>query len=214
MAESTGISALALVLALVPTGITTIGWLATYWVQRKIGERQNELQLLSSEHDTRFVYLHKRRADVLDKLYKYIDRIVSELQASTRQTRFEGELSQQDYSIRATREYHLLVEHYYENKPYLDQDMCAQMESFLRHLLTVLLKIGSSSTLEPLLQLDHAPRHVGELHWENIEQVRNIVSKELVPIQHHIEDQIRELLGSNAKKNQKSDARVCRARIR
>lgn len=100
--------------------VTVAGWFVVYSKQKKLETLKGEIQKILSEHDTRFDYLHKRRGEVIDELYKRMDRITSLLQASVRTLRLNVDRSLEEQRKEAFLLIGPLMDCYYQNCIYID----------------------------------------------------------------------------------------------
>jgi hypothetical protein len=183
-------SALVSIAALI---VTIIGWSTTYIKQKELEGLKGEIQQILSEHDTRFAYLHKRRGEVLDELYKKIDLTYRLFGASARSGRFNFDSSPKDQQEEASKYFWELFEYYHQNHIYLDQDLCAQIDRFFNVVFKINSNLGIAYEIEPLRDLSNP--EILEQYSNLIKEARQWIIDELPPIRDLIEKKMRTILG-------------------
>jgi hypothetical protein len=188
--------------------VTVVGWWATYGYQKKLLEKQGELQSEAqerqatiqgflSEHDTRFDFLHKRRGEVLEELYKHLAWALTWLQSSTSSLRIAGQESPEKEQANALHEVRVLASRYNETRLLFDAALCKQMDELLSALSKVFLDLGLASHFASFL--------VGQdpSLWEHsfviqrkqlLDEVGKKVNDDLVKMKEAIELQMRKIL--------------------
>ncbi len=179
-------------------GVTALGWVITYLSQRKQTEFSGKIQQLLSEHETRFTYLHKRRSEVIDELYKTMDLINRSLRASFRAGRYSGEPAQEEERADAFKKFISLQESFYQNRLYFDEEFCSQLEGCLQRYFSVFLNFGVASEIGKGSQ-GVPPGYVNQAavatYGKLMEEAAKIALTDLPPIQKLIEDRMRQILG-------------------
>lgn len=188
--------------------VTVAGWGATYAYQKKLLEKQGELQSQAqerqgaiqeflSEHDTRFDFLHKRRGEVVEELYKHLVWTLNWLQASTSSLRMDGQESPEKEQAKAWHEVQVLVSRYNETRLFFDAALCKQMDELLSAFTKVFLDIGLATHFASFL-VGPDPRL-----WDQslviqrktlLDEVGKRVNHDLVKMKEAIELQMRKIL--------------------
>jgi hypothetical protein len=115
-------------------------------IQLKLAGLQGDIQKTVSEHDTRFAYLHQRRVEVIDKLYKDIVRLNNYLMKYTSPSPYIDP----DFSEEPQNKLHLnetknsiiqFIDYYEENKLYLDQKLIDLLKEYNSQLGVILTYI-------------------------------------------------------------------------
>ncbi len=183
----------AVIIASLSLIVTILGWSKTYSKQKQLESIKGDIQKIVSEHDTRFDYLHKRRGEVIDELYKRMDRIMQLLQASVRAVRFNDEKLPEEQRNEGLGLISPLTDYYYQNRLYIDRDLCEQIEKLLQNLYEISGNIGTASSLVPF-RLGFDPS-IANMHKEFIDKATNIMTNDLPPIHNLIEEKMRAILG-------------------
>ncbi|CAG0947130.1 hypothetical protein ANRL1_03710 [Anaerolineae bacterium] len=165
--------------------VSMLGWFFTYRKQVQLENLKGDIAKVLSEHDTRFAYLHQRRGEVIDQLYKRIVKMRRRLNKSLMVT-VDDELS---LNVERTESHAILYElydYYLENRIYLDEELCKQIDA---------LNKNSGDALE------HT--EIGHQYPDMIRAYRDrtkaIIANEINPLLGQIEKQMREILGPNSK---------------
>lgn len=176
--------ALAALLAVVQ-GV--IGWFISHWLGERLEQVRGQIQQTISEHDTRFAYLHERRGEVIDQLYKKIFKLRKALVASL------GVALDDVESLKEKRKavhdiFYALDDYYRENRLYLDEDLCQKIEELLTN---------SGNALEHTEISNMYPDLVRGYR----EKSKEIIVGNIEPLQKQIERQMRKIVGlvSNGK---------------
>jgi hypothetical protein len=170
-----------------------VGSIIAFLLNRRLEAYRTELSRIVSEHDTRFSYLHQRRGDVIDQLYKGIDRIYRTLGASVRAVRLNFDASPEDQRKEGTKFVLLFIDYYYQNRLYLDDGLRQEIEKVIPRLWDILDNFGVASGLTPFAQAGDTNSQAQITGFTN--EAANIITSDLLPILQHIEEQMREILG-------------------
>lgn len=158
---------------------------------------KGEIQKLVSEHDTRFAYLHKRRGEVIDQLYKLNVKMMRPLYSSATTVKMNIQRSEEEERAEGLRLIPLFVKYYYENHLYLDEDLCKLIDDLLAALTRILNELGQASQLFPLSLYDI---EVAKMQSEFYNKVRERINNDLPGINALIEKKMRVILGSTEAK--------------
>jgi hypothetical protein len=162
-------------------------------VARNLENYKVELQLAAFEHQTRFTKLHERRAEVVAELYQRMDRIRQLWQSSVRSGRFSGELTPEEQQSHASRLSLELVDFYFQNRLFLEEDFCQAMEDLFRTNWDVLSNLGAASTLEP--PGPYADPAAVASRTMLLKEARDVIVNKLPPLITRVESKMRSMLG-------------------
>ena len=101
------------------------------WLARNLEKYKVELQSTAFEHQTRFTKLHEQRAAVITELYQRMDRIRQLWEASVRPLRLNVDPEPEQQQNEASRRSLELQEFYFQNKLFLEEELCTAMEDLL-----------------------------------------------------------------------------------
>ncbi len=190
MLSSADYAALASLIALL---ITILGWFFTYKKQVRLENLKGDILKIVSEHDTRFEYLHNRRGEVIDELYKLIDRTMCLMQSPKYLIEPPGTPSLKDQREKLALVISQLIDYYHQNRLYLEQDLCKQMEALLPSLDDVRHKISTAADIAPLSSAGDL--RMAEEQRKLIDMAEKIVNKDIPPIRYYLEKRMRIVLG-------------------
>lgn len=186
-------------ITLITLFVIVIGGSIIYLSLKKQMKIIGHLQELLSEHDTRFIHLHKRRADAIDTLYKSMDHLRGSLLASIRAGRFQGESSPEEQHVQAVQHFVTFQECFYQNRLYLDEDFCMQIENLIQKCINAFSTVGITSNFHQILSRGdslHLESKDISSHKDLMDEAAKIIVRELPPVQQLIEQQMRDVLGS------------------
>ncbi|NJN99994.1 MAG: hypothetical protein HC875_40735 [Anaerolineales bacterium] len=166
---------------------------------RELEKFRADLQLAGFEYDTRFAYLHKRRGEVIDEVYKKIDKTMRLFGASARLGRFNFDSPPEAQQQEARNTFWELFEYYFQNRLYLDLDLCTQIEQFFSAVFAIETNLGTASSLA-LFLVAHDPNTMNQ-HAQFVEEARQHIINDLPPIRDLIETKMRTILGINHERN-------------
>lgn len=176
---------LAVIVSAISLIITIRSWYVTDMQQKELERLKGEIQRINSEHDTRFAYLHQRRGRVIDKLYKLIDETIGLFDSSIRLGRFNGEVNNEEQRDEAIKTYIRMIKYYNQNRLYLDQALCDQIDELIPMLFEI-----SSRLSTPIGFMGPIP-----VTTEQFNAASKIVQEKLPPIRSLIEKEMRAILG-------------------
>lgn len=176
---------------------TAFGWLFTYLKQKEQLNEIHKFKIFLSEHDTRFSHLHKRRAEVIDSLYKSIDNVLARLQGTVRQIRLICDPSPEEQRTEAFKHFITLQECFYQNRLYFDEEICEPIENYLKQCLIAVNKIDTAFSLRSITEgaAFNCDTAIFEDRKTLMEEASSIILTELPNIQGLIEKKMRHLLG-------------------
>lgn len=125
--------------------VTFSGWLGKIWANRimqediskhqhDLEEIKNKLKKLEIEHNVVFSELHKRRADVVEKLYHLIIDTMLFLGSLLATKNWPSEKSKQGETQKAFNQFRELLYYFNKYKIYLDKDLSEYINKFLYQL--------------------------------------------------------------------------------
>jgi len=179
--------------------VTVFGWSIVHAKQMQLESLKGDIQKIVSEHDTRFEYLYKRRGEVIDELYKRIEKIIRLLQASVRKGRLNGERSPEEQRDEAINLIFPLLDYYYQNRLYIDRELVQQIEAFISKTFEFSINIGTATNINRF-GLDPNLMNQSIKYIMNAEKV---VLDDLPDIQKLIEKQMRAILYGDASNSHK-----------
>jgi hypothetical protein len=165
----------------------------------KLEDLKGEIRQIVSEHDTRYEYLHDCRGKVIDEVYKKIDKTLRLFGASARAIRLNFDSSPETQQQEARTTFWELFEYYFQNRLYLDQDLCTRIEQFFDVVFTIETNLGSASSLAIYLAAPY-PEIINQ-HAQFVDEARKHIINDLPPIRDLIEKRMRAILGINHEKN-------------
>lgn len=116
---------------------------------------KHELQIVSLEHQVRFSKLHERRAEVITALYGLLVETQWAGQSLVAIAEFGGEPSKQEKYVTAMKKFAEFFREFDKNRIFLPEQVCKQIEEFLRGMRTRVIQFGVYSQTN-----DYAPDHV------------------------------------------------------
>lgn len=171
MNETNWVPALVSAIALL---VTIVGWGTT-------ARLQGEIQKSISEHDTRFAYLHKRRGEVIDQLYKQICKMKKALTASLLVDLNDTE-SLKEHRKNVHKIFYELNDYYRENRLYLDEELCQKIEELATNMGNALEHTEISNTYPDIVKAYRLKSN-------------EIIAVDIHSLQKQIEGQMRKTLG-------------------
>lgn len=148
---------------------------------------RGDLQLAATEHQIRFSKTHERRDEVIAEVYKLLFRARVPFQSLADSVEFHGEPSKEEKFKVAVDAFNNLSTCFYENRLYLEEGLCRQIEQFLERLKRVHLlwtRILSGRGVPP--------NGDGIDNWDKSDKV---MREAVPPILRNIEASFREILG-------------------
>ena len=163
------------------------------WFAQGLERYKAGLQRVAFEHQTRFAKLHDQRAEIIAQLYRQMDRIRQLWEASARALRFNVEESPDQQRAEASRLCLTLTDFYYQNKLFLEEDLCTAMEHFLLEAQQVWLTHGDwSAAFSSGPGQDPA---AAIAHKMMIDQANRLIQDRLQPAMQLVETRMRAILG-------------------
>jgi len=93
---------------------------------------QNDLQIQLFEYQTRFSLLHTKRADVIIELYGMLTETHEWIREVVHPVQSVSDEVQVQRSTEAGEKFNTLMRFFQKHRPYLDEDVCAQMDGVLK----------------------------------------------------------------------------------
>lgn len=163
------------------------------WLARNLEKYKVELQSTAFEHQTRFTKLHEQRAAVITELYQRMDRIRQLWEASVRPLRLNVDPEPEQQQNEASRRSLELQEFYFQNKLFLEEELCTAMEDLFRVNWAVLSNVGVASTLDrPGPNSD--PAAVAS-RTMLLKDAQDVIINKLPPVLRRVEAAMRSMLG-------------------
>ena len=168
------------------------------WLARNLEKYKVELQSAAFEHQTRFTKLHEQRAAVITELYQRMDRIRQLWEASVRPLRLNVDPEPEQQQNEASRRSLELQEFYFQNKLFLEEELCTAMEDLFRVNWAVLSNVGVASTLDrPGPYSD--PAAVAS-RTMLLKDAQDVIINKLPPVLRRVEAAMRSMLGISEKR--------------
>lgn len=171
--------------------VTIVGWIVIASAQRELAKRQGEIQKIVSEHSTRFTYLYQRQGQVIEELYRKVDKITRLFGASARSTRVKLDAPIEEQQDKAMKTFWELFEYYHQNRLYIDEKLAQQLLQFFGEVFGIDTTLGAALTLRPFM-FNYDPL-VAKQYSDYADQVRNKIAG-LDPIRINIEKEMRYIL--------------------
>ncbi len=147
-----------------------------------------DLQKSSFEHQTRYLSLHSKRAEVIAELYMLLVHAEHKAISLANPVQLAGEPTQNEKRIEAYKSGKTLYEFFEQNRIYFKQDCCERVTSFINSLYTALSDFNIV-----IYSLENKESY--KMGIEKWQLVWGKLTKELPPIKAEIENEFREILG-------------------
>jgi hypothetical protein len=142
------------------------------------------LQREGVEHQVRFTRLHERRVEVVGDIYRNLVRAERAMGSWTRPLQMAGEPSWEEKGKDAVEAAATFVQHFEENRIWLEADLCAQVQ-----------KVASGLYVAYVDFTTYRREDYSDERLKAWQKAWMSVSQEVPATREQIEDRVRELLG-------------------
>ncbi len=186
----------ALILAALSMLVTIIGWVYSASQQKKLADRQGEIQKTVSEHQIRFTQSFQNQGRVIEGLFKQIVQLQQIFESATDPLEIHGyegqpKDEQLQQGFKAANEF---IAYYHQNSLYLDEETCRLLDTFIG-------KLRAMNTDDMLVNHLKPHQGVGDTNlsiWFHEQDMRKIVREDLPTIKAEIAKRMQTTLGINS----------------
>jgi hypothetical protein len=161
-----------------------IGLFINHRLGKNLEQFKGQIQQTVSEHDTRYAYLHKRRGEAIDQLYKQIIKMRRRLNQSL-VVSLDDVVSLKAQRTESHTDFEELYNSYLSNRIYLDEELCKKIDALNRNLGNALEHTEIDYTYPDMIRAYR-------------DRTKAIIANEIDPLLGQIENQIRDILGLNS----------------
>ena len=155
---------------------------------------KSELQIRTIEHQVRFSRLHEKRAEIIAELYKNLVNALVETESFMAPFQMAGEPDRKDKYKTAWSALVELNIFFNNNRIYLPQQQCRQLDTLINNLRNMLIKNGSFLRQEDSM-LTHEQHNKKYETWD---ASWNEIKTEIATAKASLEDEFRSLLGEKS----------------
>jgi hypothetical protein len=169
--------------------VTALAGLAAIYVAiraPRIEQLRADLQRELVEHDVRFSRLHERRIEVIGDIYRNLVRAERAFASWTQPLQMAGDKNWDEKGTVAVAAATTFVEHFQENRIWLEPDLCDDVQKVVHGLYTAYVKFTI---------YDPEDKSAWYERFEKWREAWGAVSKEVPPVREKIEARVRLLLG-------------------
>lgn len=153
---------------------------------RSIERYRAKLKTEGYEHEIRFARLHERRVEVVAELYRKLVESERAFAAWVSPLQEAGEPSKGEKGRVAAEAGNAFRSLFLENRIWLDEELCAQIADFDRHLFETSVRFTTYSPDDPLSRTEYL--EAWKKAWDRVRE-------DVPPLRELIERRFREMLG-------------------
>jgi hypothetical protein len=164
------------------------------YLQKKLDDHRNQLQLILQEHKIRYSKLHSDRADVIRVLYEKLVIMEQSMRTYVFPAQFRGDLSRKDKKTKAGNAADDFFYYFYPNEVLFDDSICNlvnEMNKLYQNVwvhTTMYDNEVAQADLETHYEFDDGAVEAVMKAWETIDA-------KIPPLKDNLKIQLRKLLG-------------------
>jgi hypothetical protein len=108
----------------------------------EIERLRSDLKRVAFEHETRYVKLHEKRAEILEELFKRLVRANEAFVARFRAGHFAGEPSIEDQTVSAAKAANEFLDWFSQNRLFIDDPIADQIVAINKHFQELWFSLG------------------------------------------------------------------------
>ncbi len=151
---------------------------------------KHELQKTALEHQVRFSKLHERRGEVVAEIYSLLVEAHWAIESFVSPMEWVGEPSKKEKYLEAYNKPVEFFRYFDKHRIYLPQELCDQLEAFMRGMRTIVIGFGT------YVQIEH-PNEKTDCEKQKIwAEAYEYMDKEAPKARAALEAELRKLLGA------------------
>jgi hypothetical protein len=155
---------------------------------------KHELQIVSTEHQIRYVKLHERRAEVIEKLYEMLVEAHWASQSFVDVFEFAGEPPKAEKYLTAMNKGAEFFRFFDKNRIYLTPEVCRSLENFLKGMRSHVIGFGVYVDKDE----KYFPEHTLKEKYAAWTKAAEYFEDELPAAREALELELRQLIGSSS----------------